>query len=113
MLHAPGLCHRGDRLPGMDSRRGRPKRAGLSAGLRAYRRTCRVHEVAHGTNSLHSAFRIFRKAARLLCQRRIQEIRRGPRSEVVQRLIWLDGEALCVTPEFQAMLNRALPDWLM
>ena len=83
------------------------------AGLRAYLRTCRVHEVAHGTNSLHSAFRIFRKAARLLGQRRIQEIRRGPRPEVVQRLIWLDGEALCVTPEFQAMLNRSLPDWLM
>lgn len=42
---------------------------------------------------------------RLLRHRHIREQRQPLLPGVAQRLIWLDGEALCVTPELHAMLN--------
>jgi tRNA A-37 threonylcarbamoyl transferase component Bud32 len=82
------------------------------ACLRAYLRICRAHGGARSTNPLHSAYQVFRHSARLVCHRRIQEIRRGPRSDLVQQLIWVDGERLCVTPALQARLKDNLPDEL-
>jgi hypothetical protein len=34
-------------------------------------------------------------------------------AERQQRLIWQDGEALCLTPQFQANLEGQTPDWLV
>jgi len=82
------------------------------ACLRAYLRTCRTRGGALSTNPLHSAYQVFRQSARLVCHRRIQEIRHGPRSDLVQQLIWVDGEKLCVTPALQARLKDNLPDEL-
>jgi tRNA A-37 threonylcarbamoyl transferase component Bud32 len=56
--------------------------------------------------------RIERFAQRLLRHRHIREQRQSPVAGGVQRLIWLDGEALCVTPELQAALGRQTPHWL-
>ena len=35
-----------------------------------------------------------------------------PDPSLSQQVVWLDGEALCVTPEFQAALAGRLPEWL-
>jgi len=40
-------------------------------------------------------------------------MRRLPAPTANQGLIWLDGESLCVTPEFQAELGGRIPDWLI
>src|SRR5262249_26061229 len=77
-----------------------------------YERRCRICQQACPTNVMHSAFRIFEQARRLLRQRRIQESRLLPTSAGRQDLIWLDGEALCVTPEFHGELNGCVPEWL-
>jgi tRNA A-37 threonylcarbamoyl transferase component Bud32 len=82
------------------------------ACLRAYLRACRVRGGARATNPLHSAYQVLRQSARLVCHRRIQEMRHGPRSDLVQQLIWVDGEKLCVTPALQARLKDNLPDEL-
>jgi Lipopolysaccharide kinase (Kdo/WaaP) family len=79
--------------------------------LRAYLRHCRLHHVEGTIQLMHSACHIFSKTTRLLPQRRIQESRRVP-SVGNQTLLWLDGEALCVTPEFHAQLGGELPGWL-
>jgi tRNA A-37 threonylcarbamoyl transferase component Bud32 len=52
------------------------------------------------------------QAARLLTRRRIRELRQPPLAAGSQSLIWLDGEALCVTPEFQAALKGQGLPWL-
>jgi tRNA A-37 threonylcarbamoyl transferase component Bud32 len=52
-----------------------------------------------------------RLSARLQRKRRIRELRQLPLAPDRQRLIWLDGEALCVTPRFQEVLAR-VPAWL-
>ena len=55
-------------------------------------------------------------SARLQRKRRIRELRQPPLPAGRQNLIWLDGEALCVTPRFQsAMAQDAMgqaPTWL-
>ncbi len=48
---------------------------------------------------------IERTVQRLLRHRHIREERQLPLPGTAQRLIWLDGEALCVTPELHAMLG--------
>jgi hypothetical protein len=48
-------------------------------------------------------------STRLLRRRRIRELRQPPLAAGVQNLIWLDGEALCVTREFQAELQGRVP----
>ncbi|HEV3262276.1 MAG TPA: lipopolysaccharide kinase InaA family protein [Gemmataceae bacterium] len=56
--------------------------------------------------------RIRRQAARLLRRPRIRELRHAPLPAGVQNLIWLDGEAMCVTREFQDEMGSRLPHWL-
>jgi hypothetical protein len=55
---------------------------------------------------------IHRQARRLLRKRHIQVDRRLPLAPGGQSLLWLDGEALCVTPAFWAELQGRVPTWL-
>lgn len=48
----------------------------------------------------------------LLRQRKTREQRLTALPIGSQQLIWLDGEALCVTPEFEAAVAGNIPDWL-
>jgi len=54
---------------------------------------------------------VCRLSARLQRKRRIRELRQAPLPAGRQGLIWLDGEALCVTPRFQAAVAQP-PAWL-
>jgi tRNA A-37 threonylcarbamoyl transferase component Bud32 len=78
--------------------------------LRAYLRACRRQGDGDGGGLLAVAFQLFRRSRRLLRLRRIREMQQAP--AVQQQVIWLDGEALCVTPDFLAALAGAVPDWL-
>jgi tRNA A-37 threonylcarbamoyl transferase component Bud32 len=55
---------------------------------------------------------IERHARRLLLRRKVREQRQTSMPIGSQRLIWLDGEAMCVTPEFYAALGGEMPAWL-
>jgi hypothetical protein len=55
---------------------------------------------------------IEREAQRLLRRRKVREQRLTSLPAGGQRLIWLDGEALCVTPEFYAEAAHRSPAWL-
>lgn len=81
--------------------------------LRAYLFTSSLPRGKSKSRLRALALSIRRRADRLLRQRRIRELCRVPEAKSTQRLIWLDGEALCVTPEFQAALAGNLPDWLL
>jgi tRNA A-37 threonylcarbamoyl transferase component Bud32 len=81
--------------------------------LRAYLRKCRERDVHGQPNLLQAAYQIYYRARRLLSQRRVRELRQLPLTAVPQRLVWLDGEALCVTPEFLAELDGRVPSWLV
>ena len=59
----------------------------------------------------HAVGVIQRLRERLLRRRHIREQRQPPPT-VAQNLIWLDGEALCVTRAFQAVLKGQVPRWL-
>jgi tRNA A-37 threonylcarbamoyl transferase component Bud32 len=61
-----------------------------------------VAELAHAVR---------RQSKRLLRKGHIREARLLP-SRDPQELIWLDGEALCITPEFLEALRGTIPDWL-
>lgn len=55
--------------------------------------------------------RVGRLAETLLKKRHVREVRSTvPVAE--QGVLWLDGEALCVTPEFHAELRGRVPRWL-
>lgn len=54
---------------------------------------------------------VCRLSAHLQRKRRIRELRQAPLPAGRQGLIWLDGEALCVTPHFQARITQP-PAWL-
>jgi tRNA A-37 threonylcarbamoyl transferase component Bud32 len=56
---------------------------------------------------------IRRRSRRLLGKRYVRELRDAPLRLGEQNLIWLDGEAICVTPEFQAQLDGKVPYWLL
>jgi tRNA A-37 threonylcarbamoyl transferase component Bud32 len=75
--------------------------------LRAYLR--------HGSPSV-SPRRILRiiqaRTAALLRKRRIQEMRLPPLPAGTQNLIWLDGEALCLTREFCEATGGQVPSYL-
>src|SRR5207344_2588903 len=43
---------------------------------------------------------------------RIRELQRLPLPPGTQNLVWLDGEALCLTPAFREHLGDQIPDWL-
>jgi hypothetical protein len=53
-----------------------------------------------------------RQATALLRKRRLRELRQPPQEPGRQNLVWLRGEALCVTREFREELGGRLPDWL-
>lgn len=59
-----------------------------------------------------SAFSIRRRADSLLRQRRIREVCKVPAANAAQSVIWEDGEALCLTPDFRSDLAGRIPDWL-
>jgi tRNA A-37 threonylcarbamoyl transferase component Bud32 len=52
-----------------------------------------------------------RRSQQLLGYRHVSESRRPAPAEA-QELIWLDGEALCITPRFLEELRGKVPDWL-
>jgi hypothetical protein len=56
--------------------------------------------------------RIERRAKRLQRRRRIREMQQAPLAFEEQNLIWLDGEALCVTCELQELAGDAVATWL-
>jgi Lipopolysaccharide kinase (Kdo/WaaP) family len=56
---------------------------------------------------------VCRLAVGLLRKRYIREVRQASLPIGHQNLIWLDGEALCVTREFQAALDGHIPSWLV
>jgi tRNA A-37 threonylcarbamoyl transferase component Bud32 len=65
------------------------------------------------TKALSSwAAKIRRLSLKLQQKHRIRVLRRLPLPSGSQNLIWLDGEALCITQAFRAELGAALPDWL-
>jgi tRNA A-37 threonylcarbamoyl transferase component Bud32 len=51
-------------------------------------------------------------ADRLMTRRRILDLRHEPSISANQQLVWLDGEAMCVTPDYLAILNGRVPDYL-
>lgn len=55
---------------------------------------------------------IRRASQRLLRKRHVQEARLCPALDGDEGVIWLDGEALCVTDRFWAELEGRLPSWL-
>src|SRR6516225_4610178 len=55
---------------------------------------------------------ILAETSRLLTRRRIREMRLDPPASQLQHLIWLDGEALCVTRRLQELLEGQIPDYL-
>jgi tRNA A-37 threonylcarbamoyl transferase component Bud32 len=59
-----------------------------------------------------AAGRIRRETRRILRKRHVREQRQIPLAPGSQSLIWLDGEALCVTRAFWAALGGQLPNWL-
>jgi tRNA A-37 threonylcarbamoyl transferase component Bud32 len=59
-----------------------------------------------------AACAIRRRSQRLLRQRRIRELHQAPLGNGSQNLIWLDGEAVCVTRQFQEEIQGALPPYL-
>lgn len=77
--------------------------------LRAY---CQAAGIGKGRPRRRLARFILRQSERLLRRRRVRELRQPPLQIGAQSLIWLDGEALCVTPEFHARLGGKLPAWL-
>jgi tRNA A-37 threonylcarbamoyl transferase component Bud32 len=56
--------------------------------------------------------RVRRLAQRFLLRRQVRELRQPPLATGAQNLIWLDGEALCVTREFWSSAQGRLPAWL-
>src|SRR5581483_10510735 len=49
---------------------------------------------------------------RFLRHRRVRELREGALAAGNSNLVWQDGEALCLTPEFQSTLKNQIPHWL-
>lgn len=58
------------------------------------------------------ARRVRRQTRRLLQLRRVRELRQVPLPAGTQSLLWLNGEALCMTRQFHAELRGRLPEWL-
>jgi tRNA A-37 threonylcarbamoyl transferase component Bud32 len=53
-----------------------------------------------------------RRSRALAMNPRMRELRQSTWTHAPQALLWLDGEALCVTPGFQSLLGGTVPDWL-
>jgi tRNA A-37 threonylcarbamoyl transferase component Bud32 len=80
--------------------------------LRSYLRACRIDPVVMKVGLLESAFHILRRERALLQRRRIREMRQVPLTPGQQSLVWVDGEALCMTQAFQRELGGRVPDWI-
>jgi tRNA A-37 threonylcarbamoyl transferase component Bud32 len=52
------------------------------------------------------------EAAKLLRKRHVREVRTCLQPLGAQGILWLDGEALCVTAEFWEDMGGRIPDWL-
>lgn len=74
------------------------------ACLRAYLRT--------SGHTRKVVLQIRRHSQRLLQRRRLRELRQAPLTLGTQNLLWLDGEALCVTREFYTATGEQVPPWL-
>ncbi len=59
-----------------------------------------------------AAGHVRRHANRLLTKRRLRELREATPDRQRPGVLWLDGEALCVTPAFAAELAGRVPHWL-
>jgi hypothetical protein len=57
--------------------------------------------------------RIRQRSRALQAKRYVRELRSAPLPSGEQSLIWLDGEALCVTPAFAQELGGEVPRWLL
>jgi tRNA A-37 threonylcarbamoyl transferase component Bud32 len=79
--------------------------------LRAYLRATLASRVP-GDVLTDSARRVRRQARRLLGRRYVREMRREPLPAGSQDLLWLDGEALCVTRAFHETWQGPAPPWL-
>lgn len=79
--------------------------------LRAYFRAAAANEPRRSFSDVVGD--ICRQAVRLLRKRYIREVRQASLPIGQQNLIWLDGEALCVTSEFQSALRGKVPSWLV
>ena len=77
--------------------------------LHSYMRAARLIPPVQRTAT---ARRIRALANRLLKKRYIRELRRPGLTPGKQNLIWLDGEAVCVTREFRDEIRDQLPAWL-
>jgi Lipopolysaccharide kinase (Kdo/WaaP) family len=51
-------------------------------------------------------------AKALISDRRLRELQQVPDTGCVQRVIWCDGEALCITPQLLTRLDGHRPSWL-
>jgi hypothetical protein len=78
------------------------------ACLRAYRQEAGLSQPSIGP----MARSVEGYARKLLTKRRIRELRQPPLPHLAQNLIWVDGEALCVTLEFWKEVSGQLPAWL-
>ena len=58
------------------------------------------------------AARIRKLSLQLQRKPRIRALQRLPLPPGTQSLVWLDGEALCVTPAFRETLGGQVPEWL-
>jgi Lipopolysaccharide kinase (Kdo/WaaP) family len=76
--------------------------------LRAYLRATAGRE-----RRADDARQIHEMAGRLLRKRHVRNQRLPPLRGGVQNVVWLDGEALCVTREFWSEVQGRLPDWLV
>lgn len=56
--------------------------------------------------------RIRHQTTRQMRHRHVRELRRPPLPDGTQQLIWLDGEALCVTPAMENVFVPEVPSWL-
>src|SRR5262249_52404739 len=61
---------------------------------------------------LDAAWRIRRQTQQLLRYRHVREVLREPVPQGSQELLWLDGEALCVTRRFRSTWPGPAPSWL-
>ncbi|MBV9126318.1 MAG: phosphotransferase, partial [Planctomycetes bacterium] len=77
------------------------------------RLACLRSYLRHSHQPLLPVLTVIRHRSRILLKRRrIREMRHGQGPDGRQNLVWLDGEALCVTPEFLDSLQGRIPDWL-
>jgi len=81
------------------------------ACLIAYVRAC-SSQVILRQDRTYLASTIRAMARTMLRKRHIRELRQPPLPAEQQNLVWLDGEALCVTKEFRNELRGEVPDWL-